>query len=296
MFNILAPKESTLSYKLREKLWWYLVSIATHSKTIVDPKEVESRHKVRVAIRRLDALLSAFHAYIDRSQIESDLNEINRVRKTCGKVRDLDLFIALLEQRESGGEKPDDYIARVIGNVAKERKAEIRKLKIAIKPLPGRKILKPLDERFESAILGSAETEQFAIASRSILQPMIARYLQSAREVETDPMSTEAWHQLRIEGKYLRYLLEEMQTTPIVFATLIRLLKQSQDDIGAMHDCDGQLVRIDSILHEAKHPARAAMYFTPTQNHLRSRWEESRMKALRDLPMVLRSMRSLSEP
>jgi CHAD domain-containing protein len=67
----------------------------------------------------------------------------------------------------------------------------------------------------------------------------------------TDPAEVVALHDMRIAAKRLRYVLEVTGSAFGPYATnAVKLVKDLQDLLGEIHDCDVQLPEVDTFLHE----------------------------------------------
>lgn len=286
-------KEESVAEVLVKRLSREILAISRHCKSVRNEKKIDARHDMRVAIRKLDAMLSAYGNSIDPDTIERELDGIARVRKALGKVRDLDLFITYLKNWHKSNRDSGEWLLRIIGQLEKRRKSKIKALKNSLYLFRGKGAGTRVRNRFRNAILPSAEYSRIEEANRELLPSLLKSFYRASHETKEYPHSMETWHMLRIQGKYVRYTLEAMRTFPAQFRDLISHLKQSQDSIGTMHDCSEQLTRIDRIIEQAKHPAATATHFAPIQNNLHTQWEECRLKAIDELPIILKSMKPL---
>jgi CHAD domain-containing protein len=67
----------------------------------------------------------------------------------------------------------------------------------------------------------------------------------------TDPAEVVALHDMRIAAKRLRYVLEVTGSAFGPYAVnAVKLVKDLQDLLGEIHDCDVQLPEVDAFLHE----------------------------------------------
>jgi CHAD domain-containing protein len=67
----------------------------------------------------------------------------------------------------------------------------------------------------------------------------------------TDPAEVVALHDMRIAAKRLRYVLEVTGPCFGPYASsAVKMVKDLQDLLGEIHDCDVQLPEVDAFLHE----------------------------------------------
>lgn len=201
----------------------------------------EALHQMRVQTRRLRAAATLF-AGVLRAPKRARPSRLRWLARALGKVRDLDVIVALLEDRhlpEIGGAEAarlEDLIA-----VLKERRWRSQR-KLADRLAGGRYA------KLRAALKEWARRPRFA--GRGHEDAMAARYLTdvihrdaervSARRGMTERAPSAAdLHQLRIAVKRLRYVLDfHAETCGLAFDAERRLTRQLQDCLGEIHDHD----------------------------------------------------------
>jgi CHAD domain-containing protein len=184
-------------------------------------------HRLRTTIRRVETL--ALHAAPDlgRKQTKA-LEEIRALRKRAGKVRDLDIQIALLSSIGNGSASPD---RRALSDALKKKRAkQVERLATAMRKLEGTKLFGRLARIAEGSDAEDAGNSSASLAQiREQLSQLTAQY--SSRQ----PLKPARLHELRIKLKLLRYQTELAGDTPEQ-KDLIEELKSVQDSIGEWHD------------------------------------------------------------
>ena len=236
-----------------------------------DPEEL---HDMRVATRRMRAAIKLFKkALPERASHLRD--EMKWVATVLGDVRDLDVQLERLEewfaQAEDDGYR--DTLRRTSRLLEKQRK-EAR----------GR-MLEALDsaryERFERSFaemlkLGptpsltpgaaadedSPTDEPAAVAGRGLLRRRYRKWLKLADAID-DASAPEEYHELRKEGKRLRYALEFFAEVygEDVTGRLVKPLKTFQDDLG-LHQDDlvaAEWLR-EMVTDSRRFPSKAAFF------------------------------------
>jgi CHAD domain-containing protein len=203
-----------------------------------DPEAV---HQMRVQVRRLRAALALFSAVV-RPPKRAGRARLRWLARSLGRVRDLDVVTALLEDRH-------------LPHLAGVEAARLEDLLAALKERRWRAQQKLRDSlergryaRLERALRDFARRPRFV--SRGGEEAMAARYLtdvihREARRVSSWPGMTDRrpapqdLHALRIGIKRLRYVLEfHAETCGIAFDEERRLTRQLQDCLGEIHDHD----------------------------------------------------------
>ncbi len=204
-------------------------------------EDAEAVHQMRVQIRRLRAAEALF-AGVLRPPRRARPARLRWLARGLGRVRDLDVIIALLEDRHllelDGAEaaRLEDLLAAL-----KERRWRAQR-KLTARLSGGRW------ERLKAALKDWERHPRFAGRGRE--DAMAARWLTDAihREAgrvsarrgmtEREPAAADL-HRLRIEVKRLRYVLDfHAETCGIAFDAERRLARQLQDCLGEIHDHD----------------------------------------------------------
>jgi CHAD domain-containing protein len=222
----------------------------------------EAIHQMRVQTRRLRAARAIFSDVlrVPRAARRSRLRWIARV---LGRVRDLDVVIALLEERHLGalGGQEAARLEDLLAALKERRRRAHKKLAAAL----GR----PRWAKLKAALRHWARRPRFAGKGREdgmaarFLADMIHREAQrvSARRGMTERAPTAAdLHGLRIAVKRLRYVLDfHAETCGVAFDPERRLAREMQDCLGEIHDHDLLLAWLTAVPDaDASRPAAAA--------------------------------------
>jgi CHAD domain-containing protein len=198
-------------------------------------------HQMRVHLRRVRAALALFAAVV-RPPRRARPARLRRLSRALGRVRDLDVALALLA-------------ARHLPHLEGEEAARAESLVAALEERRRR-----ARRRLAARLDGGRHRELRAALKRAARRPhftehedgdaMAARYLTdairraadrvSARRAMTERApSVEDLHALRVAVKRLRYLLDfHAETCGIAFDAERRLARQLQDCLGDLHDHD----------------------------------------------------------
>jgi triphosphatase len=194
--------------------------------------EPNAVHQMRVAVRRLRALLGAFRPVLPKAQRKRVAADLKRFQKCLGPARDLDVFL-------------DDVLpslrfvpARTIlagAARAPHRRAYTRVHRVARGPIPDR--LRSGFARLSDALAAAPEGRR---SGRSLGRKILERrYRALVRRLDgAKARSDERLHALRIRIKKLRYAVEFFR--PLMpkggVKSFHAALAESQDILGAFND------------------------------------------------------------
>jgi len=206
--------------------------------------DIEHIHRMRVASRRLRAILPLFKECFKQKEYRRWIRSVKAVTRALGTARDTDVQIAFLEdfarQHDQGsGSLPG--IDGLIAPLRRKRRQEQETVLAAIHDLEQAGTL----EGLRSAIRSHGK-ERAAPAHPRRLYMMagdrISFLLDDLLAYEPrllDPADSAGHHAMRIAAKKLRYTLEIYR--PLYkdkLRTPIKTLKGIQETLGEIHDCD----------------------------------------------------------
>lgn len=270
--------------------------IADNLGSAVDGRDPEGVHDMRVASRRLRAALQVFAPWLDAHEIGRIAPDVRSVTRALGPVRELDVMrLALAAWTRRAVPLRALAIEAVDSRLAsRRRRGRARMMKRFAKV-----DLEALDERLRRLVaeLRKTSTAESAAGDGSAQDgdaPRGAEMVDLMRAVARDAITTghgianadvpselgsaharEALHEVRIEAKKLRYVLEII--APDLGAAgkkLVQRLRRLQDRLGTFHDdvvLDAAVADV-AVRADAKQQSRLAAEL----NRLRS----SRRRAL----------------
>ena len=203
---------------------------------LADPADGEALHDLRVALRRLRSTLRALGPLLPCPVPEKQARRLRKAARLTGPARDAEVFLAWL-----GGPAARRCPARTAAPTsgwwsgwsaaARPRRAP---------PAAGRcgwpsGRWRRSTRRLVGAAVAPAP-QPFALALAGLLRAQAVALREAVREV-VGPEDVAAIHQVRIEGKRLRYLLEPLRGAPGADAAeAVAALKGLQELVGEWHD------------------------------------------------------------
>lgn len=208
---------------------------------------VEAVHDMRVAIRRIRAAARIFGPYFERKEIRPYLDTLRTLAGELGMARDLDVSLALTNRyRKTLGDE-SGALAAVKAAWKDERRRAYQALEERLSSKEYSRFLGQFANFCNTPGLGvpdsngASEQRLAAQEVRHVLPGEILVHYANMRVYESvlhDNTPPEIFHDLRIEGKRLRYALEFVQhlLDPKPTAALVANLKAVQECLGNMND------------------------------------------------------------
>lgn len=224
----------------------------------LDPKDIEHIHRMRVASRRLRSAMEHFRECLPKKKSVTWQDDIRRVTKTLGRARDLDIQIETLNllYDEDLDEKLKPGYRRLLLRLKQRRTKAQDKVTKTLTRYQDEGIFNKLQQQFEDM---AANKEGLYLFTPSLYQKAYAavnQHLDDFLSYQTaiqKPENIEALHAMRIAGKHFRYTLEIF--APIYKQALlpyIQIMKDIQDQLGAIHDSDVWIAWLPKFIEEEK--------------------------------------------
>lgn len=226
-----------------------------HREAAIASMDVEAIHKLRVTTRKLQASLDLLQFGETLAVVKRSKRSLRNLRRKLSEVRNLDVFLSLLEQEAASCKALHHPFASLRKELQRRRDKRAIKVRTFLESVSLKGLAKPLGLKPVEAETGkqlekdAAEPAGFHFAQHldnpAILQRTANRLDQRHQEFQmlaaqalptTHP---EELHQLRIAAKRLRYLLEiasEMGYGKSL--AVLNWLRSLQDKIGDWHDLE----------------------------------------------------------
>lgn len=218
------PPRSPLE-ELRARLRHQLLQIERHDPGTRLGRDPESLHDMRVAVRRLRALLRAGRELVasDTGELEERLKQLGGV---LGEVRDLDVLLARLETAaaELGG-KDAQRAGPLLATLRTERSCSRSRLLGALR---SDTYLALLDDTAQA--IDELEPSGSSVTLDELPDAAVGKMRKSVRRLSAEPADEEL-HAVRKKGKRVRYAAELAGRRK-----LVQRAKKLQDVLGEHQD------------------------------------------------------------
>lgn len=215
-----------------------MLAVEAGTRTGADPEDL---HKMRVATRRMRAVWRVFDgAYAPKVQ-KRHVAELRTVARALGAVRDMDVQLEALEGYRTTIDDDPSAALEPLADAWRGRRADAR-----------RQLLAHFDSRayarFVEDYVEFVETPGAGAVEDGATRPMRVRDAAAGRtwhayegvrahDAGLRWADVAALHELRIDGKALRYTLESFrEVLPVTSQELIAIVTAMQDHLGELND------------------------------------------------------------
>jgi CHAD domain-containing protein len=195
----------------------------------------ENIHAVRVAARRLRALLHAFRRELDSRSVKQYRRELKALTHDLEAAREADVARCAITQLTKGGGANIRLEAGALHErIVNEYLSALQRLRSRVAAASWRRRLSKLQRLSMRASLVPVNDEPAAIA-------IIRRISRARRRLRLAVChagkNVRRLHRLRLKVKQVRYLLEDSgEKTSLAAESELRGLRDLQDCLGVMHD------------------------------------------------------------
>jgi CHAD domain-containing protein len=210
--------------------------VRKRAKAIHGHAGVDEVHDLRTATRRLRTAIELHGEEAPRKRRDAVEDELKRVTRRLGAVRDLDVLLQALDG--SALDLPDSLDARGLEPLRDafraERAAGARRLRAELGRRRFRRALRGAKRLVAPGRNPNPSEDRVATRAPGLIWDAFGVVL--AYEVDPRTADPAAIHEVRIAAKKLRYTLEAFEDSLEPGATLIEDVKALQDSAGSMHD------------------------------------------------------------
>jgi CHAD domain-containing protein len=220
----------------------------------------EFLHDLRVAVRRSRALQRELRGVFAAEPLRVFRDGFKELQRVTGPTRDLD--VQLLEFDELAAGLPDGVagdvgplLALLEDHLVAERAAMVRELRSDRTRLLLENWAQFLDRLVESEVAGGPDAARpVADVAGARISRVYRRMVKMGKAIDDDTHA-EALHELRKQGKELRYLLEFFSSLypSAVVKPMVSSLKGLQDVLGRFQDREVQAELLHSLGDEISH-------------------------------------------
>ena len=250
---------------LREAFQAQATAIRQQAPAVGPDADPDELHKLRVAIRRLRALLRAARPLLTDARAESLRAELRELGQAVGPARDGDVFTAYLREATLDLDEDADVLSQLQARAEDDRREAYAAARAAIDSPAFERLLQELDAFCSGVVLRDGSLNGLARTEGRKLQ-------KAMRDVETD----EALHDARIKAKRVRYAAEVSGDKAVVSRA-----KRFQDVVGEHQDA----VFAEERLRTLSEPATALVI-----GRLIERQRARRTAARADVPKAWRKL------
>jgi CHAD domain-containing protein len=209
-----------------------LRAIHAHERGARAGRDPEDLHEMRVAVRRMRAILRASRAMFEREWTEGLRGELEWLGTALGRVRDLDVLLASLQSRVKGLPATERRIGAILlGDIEKDCARARGRLRAALAGPRYRRLLRRLD-----AALRRPPVVEPDISLQDVAAKEFEKLRSAVKDLPERP-EDEDLHAVRIKVKRARYAAELVRETAGRPAErFLEQAKEVQDVLGDHQD------------------------------------------------------------
>lgn len=203
--------DDSLSYITRKMLRRWFREMVAEEKDVREDKDIEAVHDMRVATRRMRALIPVLETVAPAKQIASFNQGLRKVARALGKVRDNDVFLEQIHNYTESAEEKDRDLSPLVNAITRDRDKARKRL---LDELDSQRY-EDFKRAFATFIVDEPTGWNTTLRMRDFVGSTVWRRYEVLRAYELHfdlsdltERDAETLHEARIAGKYLRYVLE----------------------------------------------------------------------------------------
>ncbi len=221
-----------------------LNAVLVHLEAVQADDDPEAVHDMRVAIRRLRAVLVVAEPFFERKPFRRASRRVRALARALGQVRDADVLLGHLRERYMAvADDERSGIEGLIDMIETDRAGACDDLDPVLDAWDEDGSYAAEFQRFLAKTKSRSgkvrERDRIGVVAARALDDGLDRYADCAAILDEEGVDAEAFHELRIVGKKLRYTIELF--SPVLGEEadeLLAALKTLQGLLGELHDRD----------------------------------------------------------
>jgi CHAD domain-containing protein len=219
-------------------------------------KDPECLHDLRVAIRRTRALQRGLRGSFPAEPLRRFRAEFRWLQEVTGATRDLDVYLLEFEARRASlPDRNRDGLQQLLELLEERRRRERRRMVSALRSSRAQTVLSGWAELLEDlprTAAADAARPVSQVAGAQLRRVYLAM-VKAGGEID-DASPPTSLHDLRKQGKELRYLLEFFASLypAEVITPMVRALRALQDSLGRFQDRQIQAELVHSLGEEVR--------------------------------------------
>lgn len=243
-FSLSFPGDSSI-YDVVNSISLHLVeAMGKNFNGVMEDIDSEFLHDFRIAIRRTRSLIGQMKKVLPTAQIAIFQEEFKWLGSITGPVRDIDVYLLIKDEyRSMLPLQLHDGLEEFFSDLKKKRVDDLKAMKEGLLSSRYETLLSEWKHFLGDTVLGKDRKLQKKCRpyAQKLIQKRFNRILKDGSAI-TESTPDEALHDLRIQGKKLRYLLEFFRSffDENEVEYFIKQLKKLQNNLGDFNDVSVQ--------------------------------------------------------
>lgn len=283
--RIILDRGMTMDEALRTVLINLARAVRANEQGLLDDVDVEFLHDFRVGTRRTRSVVGQFKKGIPSKVLKRFRPGFKWLGKITGPTRDADVYLEKVDEYRAGlPDEVEEQLLPLRDFLERKRAREFKAMTRAMKTSRYKQLL----PAWEAFLLGTDAAGAAPLHKAGSVVPVVSariwkvyrRIMKRGRAITPSTPAT-ALHNLRLECKNLRYLLEIFKSLYPAdeIGLLISELKMLQNNLGDVQDLEVQRHALDTFAKEMLEEGPVASGTVMAMGRLAASLEERQLKA-----------------
>ncbi|MGB3265098.1 MAG: CHAD domain-containing protein [Microcoleus sp.] len=257
-----SAKVTTLGDAASGEIEKYFRNTIAHEAEVINDKDAEELHQMRVGLRRLRSAVTGFAPVLDWPK-EASERKIGKVGRILGTLRDLDVMLESLQKRYYPNLPIDEQevLDKALSNLLKQRRRALKKVRAVLEQKNYRSLKKSIENWLSKPQFRAIELLPIAEVLPDLLLPQVSEFFlhpawllgtkyEDGKVKVCDDLNESAveeklaaegkiLHELRKQAKRVRYLMNLFgDFYGPSYEGYVEDVKAVQECLGDIQDCE----------------------------------------------------------